>query len=55
LVRSKCRHGWLAAEGEAIAFATAEGAVYGSGDTGETWEVLAEGLPTVRWLTLVPD
>jgi hypothetical protein len=47
--------GWLAAEGRAIAFASAEGAVYGSRDTGGTWELLAEGLPTVRWLTLVPD
>jgi hypothetical protein len=47
--------GWLAAEVGTIAFATAEGAVYGSRDTGGTWELLAEGLPTVRWLTPVPD
>jgi hypothetical protein len=38
----------LAAAGEACAFGTRDGAVYGSRDGGAAWELLEEGLPPVR-------
>ncbi len=44
--------GWLAADGSTVAFATADGTVYTSGDGGKTWEVLARGLPRPTCLAL---
>jgi hypothetical protein len=42
----------LAAAGEACAFGTRDGAVYGSRDGGAAWELLEEGLPPVRCVLL---
>jgi hypothetical protein len=42
----------LAASGTRTAFGTEEGSVFVSSDEGDTWRVLAEGLPAVRCLAL---
>jgi hypothetical protein len=42
----------LAASGTLAAFGTEEGSVFVSEDEGQTWQVLAEGLPSVRCLAI---
>jgi hypothetical protein len=42
----------LDAAGDRVAFGTSEGAVYESNDRGETWAVVAEGLPAVNCLRI---
>jgi photosystem II stability/assembly factor-like uncharacterized protein len=42
--------GCLAASEEGIAFGTSDGEVYFSGDLGDAWERVSDGLPPVRWL-----
>jgi hypothetical protein len=44
--------GCLDADGELVAFGTADGEVYSSADTGATWDRVAAGLPPVRCLRL---
>jgi hypothetical protein len=44
--------GCLAAEGETVAFGTAAGSLFVSGDAGATWVERATGLPTVRAVAL---
>jgi hypothetical protein len=43
----------LDADGPAVAFGTASGAVYASADAGETWEQAGGGLPPVRCLLVL--
>lgn len=42
----------LAASGSQVAFGTAGGSVFASEDQGDSWELVAEGLPAVRCLAL---
>ena len=44
--------GWLAASGESAAFASEDGDVYASEDSGASWEQIASGLPTPRWVVV---
>jgi hypothetical protein len=43
--------GWLSAAGTDIAFATSDGDVFVSEDTGERWRKAADSLPSIRWLS----
>jgi hypothetical protein len=40
--------GCLAAAGPAVVAGTEDGRLFGSGDAGESWELIAEGLPAIR-------
>ena len=44
--------GWLVSSGSEVAFATSDGAVFGSSDAGEHWRQIAADLPKIRWLSL---
>jgi hypothetical protein len=45
--------GWLVASGSTAAFATGDGRLFASDDTGETWREVATALPRVRWIAFV--
>jgi len=47
--------GWVAASGATAAVAGPDGEVFRSRDEGSTWETVATGLPTPRWVTLADN
>ncbi|HEV3400829.1 MAG TPA: hypothetical protein VG078_03320, partial [Acidimicrobiales bacterium] len=51
-LRGNVDTGTLAANGDLVVFASADGALYASSDAGRTWETLTEGLPRVTAVAL---